>query len=73
MTKSKSAHEMKQKFMKNGNSGPQGAVFVVAYVGAAAYFISITSGGFWEVILALLKAMVWPGFLVYHLLQFFGV
>lgn len=48
--------------------GPAGFVFFVAWVGALVYFINQASG-FWEVILAFLKACVWPAFLVYHVLQ----
>ena len=44
----------------------------VAFVGAAVYFIQQTNGGFWVVIVALLKACVWPAYVVYHLLQVFG-
>ena len=68
-----SAHAVKQKFMKHDGPGPRGATLLVTYVGAATYFVSLTTGGFWDVILALLKALVWPAFLVYHLLQFLGV
>jgi hypothetical protein len=31
------------------------------------------SGTFWLVVLAFLKAIVWPAMLVYHLLQFLRV
>lgn len=50
------------------NKGPGGFMFFVAYIGAAVYFVNQASG-FWEVIGALFKAIVWPGFLVYHVLQ----
>ena len=44
----------------------------VAFIGAAVYFIQQTNGAFWAVILALLKACVWPAFLVYHVLKLLG-
>ena len=47
--------------------GPLGFVFFVAWFGAAVYFVHQTSG-FWNVILALLKACVWPAYVVYHAL-----
>lgn len=50
------------------NQGPTGFVFFAAFIGAAVYFIQ-QANGFWEVILALLKAVVWPAFVVYHALQ----
>lgn len=44
----------------------------LAYVGAAIYFIQQTNGAFWPVVLGLLKAAVWPAYMVYHLLRLFG-
>ena len=62
---------------KNGSSrvvrnGPWGFVFLVAYVGAAIYFISHSDGSFWGVILGLLQAIVWPAYVVFHALQGLG-
>jgi len=54
-------------------AGPTGFVFFLAFIGAAIYFVSHSSGGFWAVILALLKACVWPVFVMYHVLQGLGV
>lgn len=54
-------------------AGPTGFIFFLAYVGAAIYFIQQSTGGLWEVILALLKAIVWPVFVIYHVLQNLGV
>jgi hypothetical protein len=45
-----------------------GGTYLIAVVGAAVYFIQ-QADGFWQVILALLKALVWPGFVVYGLLD----
>ena len=45
--------------------GPMGFAAFVAYVGVAVYFINQASG-FWEVLWALIKAIVWPGILLYH-------
>ncbi len=53
--------------------GPRGLVALMTYIGAAIYFISQSDGSFWEVILGLLQAAVWPVYLVFHLLQFLGV
>lgn len=36
-----------------------------AYIGAAVYFVS-KANGFWDGVLGLLKALVWPAFLVYQ-------
>jgi hypothetical protein len=52
--------------------GQWGFIFLLAYVGAAIYFISESSGTFWGVILGLLQAIVWPAYLVFHVLQLIG-
>ena len=58
------------KIVKDGSWG---AFHFMAFIGAAIYFISNSGGGFWEVILGLLKAIVWPVYFIYSLLQFLGV
>ena len=45
------------------------AVYGLGFIGAAIYYIS-TATGFWMGVLGLLKALVWPAFLVYELLGF---
>ncbi len=52
--------------------GPLGFFSFLAYIGAAIYFISTSTGGFWDVILALLQAIVWPVYVVYHVLVLLG-
>lgn len=52
--------------------GPPGFVFLLTYIGAAIYFISKSDGGFWEVILGLLQAAVWPVYVIYGLLTVLG-
>lgn len=60
------------KDTKGGNgmakNGPFGGAFFVTYVGAAVYFVQ-QSEGFWGLILALLKALVWPGFLIHRVFE----
>lgn len=51
-------------------SGPAGFSVFVAFVGAAVYFVNQVDG-FWNIILALIKAAVWPAILVYNLLLSF--
>jgi hypothetical protein len=53
-------------------AGPLGFIFFLAYIGAAIYFIQHSNGGFWEVILGLLQALVWPVYVTYHVLQVLG-
>lgn len=45
------------------------AVYAFGLAGAAVFYIQQASG-FGEVIVALLKAFVWPAFTVYDLLKF---
>jgi hypothetical protein len=50
------------------NNAPQSAIYGLGIIGAAVYFIS-NSTGFLMGLFGLLKAMVWPAFLVYELLK----
>ena len=56
------------KSAKVMSQGPQGFAMFAAFIGAAVYFVqhSDAFGGF---ILAILKAIVWPAFLLYHVLE----
>jgi len=55
----------KMQIMKH-MSGP---VYGLGLIGAAIYFIQHATG-FWGVVLAILKAIVWPAILVYKLFGF---
>lgn len=46
----------------------QWGFFFIAYIGAAVYFVSVSDGSFWGVVWGLLQAIVWPAFVVYHVL-----
>lgn len=50
-----------------GGGNPAGPVYFFGFIGAAVYYLHITTG-FWPSVVAFLKALVWPAFLVYHLL-----
>lgn len=53
----------------NGGCGSAGnAVYGLGLIGAAVYYIS-TATGFWMGVLGVLKAIVWPAFLVFQLLK----
>ncbi|MBU1586492.1 MAG: hypothetical protein KKH51_00930 [Actinobacteria bacterium] len=54
-------------------AGPWGFFFLLAYIGAAIYFITQSDGSFWGVILGLLQAIVWPVYVVYHVLAALGI
>jgi hypothetical protein len=53
-------------------NGTWGFFFLLAYIGAAIYFISHSDGTFWGVVLGLLQAIVWPVYAVYHGLGVLG-
>ena len=67
---------MKRKNIKhnvcNTGSGCGGAGYFLGLIGAAVYYIS-NATGFWMGVLGLLKALVWPAFLIYELLKFLGM
>jgi len=52
--------------------GPWGFVFLLAYIGAAIYFVSVSDGSFWGVVVGLLQAIVWPVYVVYYVLLGLG-
>ena len=63
----------KEKCNMNGCCGGcGGALYGLGFIGSAIYYIS-TATGFWIGVLGLLKAIVWPAFLVYEVLKFLGV
>lgn len=51
------------------HNGGCGAVYGLGMIGAAIYFIS-KAVGFWMGVLGLLKAIIWPAFLVYEAFKF---
>jgi len=44
-----------------------GGIYFLGFIGAAIYYLQ-TSVGFWNGVLGILKACVWPAFLIYKLL-----
>lgn len=53
--------EKKEKLNKAPNCGLYG----LGFIGAAVYYISVATG-FWAGVLGVLKAIVWPAFLVFE-------
>lgn len=51
----------------DGGSG----VYGLGFIGAVVYYIS-TATSFWMGVLGILKATVWPAFLVYEVMKFVG-
>jgi hypothetical protein len=59
---------MKETIKENSTGN---MVYGMGFIGAAVYFIAQASG-FWAGVLGFLKALVWPAFLVYEALKYFG-
>jgi hypothetical protein len=65
---------MSEKRIKvDGGTGQLGFIFFMCYIGAAYYFIDISSGAFLDVVWSLIKAIAWPAFLVFHAMSGLGV
>lgn len=56
-----------QKYNSTQHAGA-GAVYGLGLIGALVYYIQ-QADGFWEGILAILQAIVWPAYLTYKLLE----
>jgi hypothetical protein len=56
---------------RKGTTQTGSAVYVMGLIGALVFYIQ-GAHGFWAVVLGILKALVWPAFLVYHVLKFVG-
>ena len=56
----------------NGCNSCGGAFYGLGFVGAVVYYIS-TATGVWMGVLGVLKAIVWPAFLIYESLKFLGM
>jgi len=62
---------IKKKSIKCSTEGCGGCAYVLGFLGAAIYYIS-NATGFWVGVLGVLKAIVWPAFLVFELLKLVG-
>lgn len=59
--------------MAKTSDGSNGAVYGFGFIGALIYFMQAASG-FGAVVTGVLKALVWPAYIVYKLLEsFYGV
>jgi len=64
-------HIAKKRYASKANGA--GLIWFLGFIGALVYYLNFHSGTFWLVVLAFLKALVWPAILVYHLLVFLKV
>ena len=56
----------------SSNNTCGGCAYFLGFIGALVYYIS-TATGFWVGVLGFLKAIVWPGFVVFELMKFLGM
>ncbi len=59
----------KKGIKKHGNSGIAGGIYCMGFIGAAVYFIQQATS-FGTGVLGFLKALAWPAFLIYNLMEF---
>lgn len=55
----------------NKGYGSPGIIYALGFIGAVIYYIQ-HSGTFLDGIIGVLKAFVWPAFMVYRLIGFLG-
>ena len=72
MSKVEDAKEKCKTDNKCWHGGGGGAVYGIGFIGAVIYFIQYADG-FWMGALGILKAIVWPAFVVYDLLKYLGM
>mgnify|MGYP000855186806 CR=1 FL=1 len=63
---------MKRKMNCSGDNGTASAFYGLGFIGALVYYIA-TATTFWMGLLGVLKAIVWPAFLVFELLKYLGM
>ena len=54
------------------NNGISGGAYGMAFIGAAVYFIS-HAATFWAGVIGFIKALFWPAFLIYRLLEYLNM
>jgi hypothetical protein len=50
------------------SQGGAGGLWFLGFLGALVYYIHFHSGTFWLVVLAFIKSLLWPAYVVYHVL-----
>lgn len=53
--------------------GGTGGLWFLGFLGTLVYFLHYHSGTFMLVIIAIIKAIFWPAFLTYYVLQFIHI
>jgi len=53
---------------RSASAGGAGGLWFLGFLGALVYYIHFHSGTFWLVVLAFIKSLLWPAYVVYHVL-----
>jgi hypothetical protein len=69
LTREGGAVSEREKKVYHRTGGGGGAVYGLGLIGALIFYIQ-QADGFWGGVLGILKALVWPAFVVYDLLKF---
>jgi hypothetical protein len=67
--------EIKKNLFKRGRenqSFSDNTVYGLGFIGASIHYLSMATS-FWIGVLGILKALVWPAFLIYGLLQYITI
>lgn len=56
-----------KKYRSSGST--TGGIYGLAFLGSLIYYIT-HAAGFWSIVIGVLKAVVWPAFLVYELMAY---
>jgi hypothetical protein len=70
----KTKQKMKKNILKHhsNDNSMSSAIYGLGFIGALIYYIT-TATSFWIGVLGVLKALVWPAFLVYELFKYIGI
>lgn len=67
--KAPATHESGEACCKPSASPCSGALYGLGFIGALVYYIS-TATGFWVGVWGVIKALLWPAFLIFELMTF---
>jgi hypothetical protein len=62
----------KSKGGSRASCGTGGGIYCLGFIGALVYYIQ-TSSGFWMGVWGVIKALLWPAFVVYELMGYLGM
>ena len=65
----KASKKIKSACKKHIKNSCGGCGYFLGFLGAAVYYLS-TATGFWNGVWGIIKALVWPAFLVFEVLKF---